>query len=45
MAHEIVIIFDSDSSEFVEIDDDNSPNQSGEGSNSFVGLSVSSHLD
>jgi hypothetical protein len=32
MAHEIVIIFDSDSSEFVEIQDDRSPNHSGSGS-------------
>jgi hypothetical protein len=45
MVHQIIIGYVSDSSELVEIDDDNSPNQSGEGSNSFVGLSVSSHLD
>jgi hypothetical protein len=42
MAHQIVIGYASDSSEFVKVHDDNSPSQSGEGNNS---LSVSSHSD
>jgi hypothetical protein len=42
MAHQIVISYTSDSSEFVEVHDDNSPSQSGEGNNS---LCVSSHSD
>jgi hypothetical protein len=42
MAHQIVIGYASNSSEFVEVHDDNSPNYSGSGSSSSVDLSVSS---
>jgi hypothetical protein len=45
MAHQVVIGYALDSSEFVEVEEDNSPNHSGAGSSSFVDHSVSSHSD
>jgi ABC-type taurine transport system substrate-binding protein len=45
MEHIIVISSSSDSSEFVEANDDNYPNQSYEGSDDSVGLSLSTESD
>jgi hypothetical protein len=43
MAHQIVLVYSSDSSEFVEVNNDLNPSHSGLGSNSSLGPNVSSH--
>jgi hypothetical protein len=43
MAHQIVLGYSSDSSKFVEVDDDISPSHSSIGNNNSLGPIVSSH--